>query len=195
MRQRGAGAGRGGRHVDRRGRPRPGDATEPAAAAAEEPGKRRVLIADDDRITRMLVRLLLERDGYEVLEGENGAQAVEIAHREHPDLLIIDLMMPEMDGYQAIEQHSPRRVAGDAAGDGADRRGRPRHRAARARDRRGRLHGQAVRGRRSCCRACGRRSAARSVRWLRKRCSGRPSVVPLDALRRDGGGPACIITA
>ena len=78
--------------------------TEPAAAAGKGPGKRRMLIADDDRITRMLVRLLLERDGYEVFEGENGAHAVELAHRERPDLLIIDLMMPEMDGYRAIEK-------------------------------------------------------------------------------------------
>jgi len=81
-------------------------ATEQTAAtsAKSSSGKRRVLIADDDRITRMLVRLLLEREGYEVLEGENGAHAVELAHREHPDLLIIDLMMPELDGYQAIER-------------------------------------------------------------------------------------------
>ena len=79
-------------------------ATEPSAGAARTAGKRRVLIADDDRITRMLVRLLLERDGYEVLEGENGAHAVELAHRERPDLLIIDLMMPEMDGFGAIER-------------------------------------------------------------------------------------------
>lgn len=73
-------------------------------AGVTKTGKRRVLITDDDRITRMLVRLLLERDGYDVLEGENGAHAVAIAHREHPDLLIIDLMMPEMDGYQALEK-------------------------------------------------------------------------------------------
>jgi type IV pilus assembly protein PilB len=66
--------------------------------------KRRVLIVDDDRITRMLVKLLLEREGYHVLEGENGEQGVEIAHRERPDLLITDLMMPDMDGYQAIER-------------------------------------------------------------------------------------------
>jgi len=66
--------------------------------------KRRVLITDDDRITRMLVKLLLEKEGYEVLEGENGRQAVEIARRERPDLMIIDLLMPEMDGYQAIER-------------------------------------------------------------------------------------------
>jgi DNA-binding response OmpR family regulator len=52
----------------------------------------------------MLVKLLLEKEGYEVLEGENGRQALEIAHRERPDLLIVDLMMPAMDGYQAIER-------------------------------------------------------------------------------------------
>ncbi len=63
-----------------------------------------MLVVDDDRITRMLVKLLLEREGYEVLEGENGRQAVEIANRERPDLLVIDLMMPEMDGYQALEK-------------------------------------------------------------------------------------------
>ena len=72
--------------------------------AAYSGNKKRVLITDDDRITRMLLKLLLEKDGYEVLEGENGRHAVEIAHRERPDLLIIDLMMPEMDGYQAIAQ-------------------------------------------------------------------------------------------
>jgi CheY-like chemotaxis protein len=78
-------------------------AAEPIRGVKDSDG-RRVLIVDDDRITRILVKLLLERDGYQVLEGENGQQAVEIAHREHPDLIIIDLMMPEMDGYQAIEK-------------------------------------------------------------------------------------------
>jgi type II secretory ATPase GspE/PulE/Tfp pilus assembly ATPase PilB-like protein/ActR/RegA family two-component response regulator len=78
-------------------------AAEPIAASRPSDGKR-VLVVDDDRITRMLVKLLLEREGYEVLEGENGSQAIEIANRERPDLLIIDLMMPEMDGYQALEK-------------------------------------------------------------------------------------------
>jgi type IV pilus assembly protein PilB len=73
-------------------------------AAVRKAEKRRVLVVDDDRITRMLVKLLLEREGYEVLEGENGSQAIDIARREHPDLLVIDLMMPEVDGYQAIER-------------------------------------------------------------------------------------------
>ena len=77
-------------------------AAEPAAAKTAGSGKR-VLVVDDDRITRMLVKLLIEKEGYEVLEGENGRQAIDIAHRERPDLLVIDLMMPDMDGYQAIE--------------------------------------------------------------------------------------------
>ncbi len=62
----------------------------------------RVLVVDDDTITRMLVKLLLEREKYEVLEATNGRDAVEIATRERPDLLLIDLNMPEMDGYEAI---------------------------------------------------------------------------------------------
>jgi type II secretory ATPase GspE/PulE/Tfp pilus assembly ATPase PilB-like protein/ActR/RegA family two-component response regulator len=78
-------------------------AAEPITAA-QRSGVKRVLVVDDDRITRMLVKLLLEKEGYEVLEGENGRQALEIAHRERPDLLIVDLMMPAMDGYQAIER-------------------------------------------------------------------------------------------
>lgn len=76
----------------------------PDAVAAARQGGKRVLITDDDRITRMLVKLLLEREGYEVLEGETGQHAVELARRERPDLLVIDLMMPEMDGYQAIDR-------------------------------------------------------------------------------------------
>ena len=62
----------------------------------------RVLIADDEPITRMLVKLLLERQNFEVLEASNGRQAVDIATRERPDLMIVDLNMPEMDGYEAI---------------------------------------------------------------------------------------------
>jgi DNA-binding response OmpR family regulator len=66
--------------------------------------KTRVLVTDDDPLTRMLVKLLLEREAFEVLEAANGRQAVEIALREKPDLLVIDLNMPEVDGYQAIGQ-------------------------------------------------------------------------------------------
>jgi type IV pilus assembly protein PilB len=64
--------------------------------------KLRVLATDDEPITRMLEKLLLEREQFEVLEATNGREAVEIATRERPDLLLIDLNMPEMDGYEAI---------------------------------------------------------------------------------------------
>ncbi len=64
----------------------------------------RVLVTDDEPITRMLVKLLLERENFEVLEAANGQQAVDIATRERPDLLIVDLNMPEMDGYETIQR-------------------------------------------------------------------------------------------
>jgi CheY-like chemotaxis protein len=94
----------------RAGSSEPADATgQPPAAAAPAPvapavGRKRsrILVTDDEPITRMLVKLLLEREHYDVLEATNGDQAVEIALRERPSLLLIDLNMPVMDGYQAI---------------------------------------------------------------------------------------------
>lgn len=67
-------------------------------------GTNKILVADDDRMIRMLVKMLLEREGYEIIEAENGHQAVELATTEHPDLILMDLTMPEMDGYEAIEK-------------------------------------------------------------------------------------------
>jgi CheY-like chemotaxis protein len=64
----------------------------------------RVLVTDDDPINRMLVKLLLEKEQYDVLEAANGRQAIEIAVRERPDLLLVDLNMPELDGYQTISE-------------------------------------------------------------------------------------------
>ncbi len=72
---------------------------QPVEARSE---RSRILVVDDDRIARLAVKLLLEKAGYEVLEGETGAHAVELARRRRPDLLLLDLMMPEMDGYQAL---------------------------------------------------------------------------------------------
>lgn len=66
--------------------------------------QRRVLVAEDESITRMLVKLLLEREQFEVLEASNGQEAVNIAVREHPDLLLLDLNMPTMDGYETIRR-------------------------------------------------------------------------------------------
>ena len=84
-------------------------ADEPAAAEAKpdvgvKRDGRQVLIADDEPITRMLVKILLERDGYSVLEAQTGREALEIAARQRPDLIVMDLNMPQMDGYDAIRQ-------------------------------------------------------------------------------------------
>jgi type IV pilus assembly protein PilB len=83
--------------------PAPDAAPKPAAAAAAAAGRRKVLIADDDRMTRLVLRMMLEKDGYAVIEAESGAIGMEKARLERPDLLMVDLQMPDMDGYQFIE--------------------------------------------------------------------------------------------
>ena len=61
-----------------------------------------VLIVDDEATTRTLVRLLLERDGYRVFEAFNGKHALDIVAAQDVDLFVMDLLMPELDGYGAI---------------------------------------------------------------------------------------------
>ncbi len=59
-----------------------------------------ILVADDDKHTRMLLRAVLEGENYTVSTAENGEQALELLDREHIDLVILDIMMPGMDGYE-----------------------------------------------------------------------------------------------
>ena len=65
--------------------------------------KKKILIADDEVSIRLTVGRLLESD-YIVLEAANGAEAVEIAKGQHPDLILMDLIMPKVDGYTACSQ-------------------------------------------------------------------------------------------
>ena len=60
-----------------------------------------VLIVDDVDDTRYFMRLALEQLGYSVIEAEDGAKAVEIAVRERPDIILMDLSLPVMDGFAA----------------------------------------------------------------------------------------------
>ena len=62
---------------------------------------KRVLIVEDHKIVRRLVGSLFERQGFEVSEAENGAQGVEKAQDTNPDLVILDLTMPVMNGLDA----------------------------------------------------------------------------------------------
>jgi len=71
------------------------------------PGRRvadgfRVLVVDDDRSIRNLLKALLTKAGYACSEAENGRQALELTLTEPPDLMIVDWMMPEMDGIELI---------------------------------------------------------------------------------------------
>lgn len=60
----------------------------------------KILIVDDDIETVRLVGLMLKRKGYETITANNGAQGIELAVSEKPDLIVLDIMMPDMDGYQ-----------------------------------------------------------------------------------------------
>jgi len=64
----------------------------------------KILIVDDDLETLRLVGLMLQRQGYQVVAANNGTQALEVAHSELPDLIVLDVMMPDMDGYQVTRQ-------------------------------------------------------------------------------------------
>lgn len=64
----------------------------------------RVLVADDDPDIRELVRELLRRDGLDVVEVANGREAVRGVHMHSPSVVILDVAMPELDGWQALER-------------------------------------------------------------------------------------------
>ena len=69
-----------------------------------------ILIVEDSKNTARLMNAVLKRAGYEVHEAGNGAEALEIMDKQHIDLIVLDIMMPVMDGYKFTEQM---RAAGD----------------------------------------------------------------------------------
>ena len=69
-----------------------------------------VLVADDDPDILALVRFRLERDGYEVLSAPDGETALDLAMARTPDLAVLDVMMPRLDGYELtrrLREHGP----------------------------------------------------------------------------------------
>ncbi len=69
---------------------------------AELPG--RLLIVDDNKVNRLLLARTIELQGHRTVAAENGRVALELLHREAFDLLLLDIEMPEMDGFQVLEQ-------------------------------------------------------------------------------------------
>jgi CheY-like chemotaxis protein len=62
----------------------------------------RVLIVEDDDDTRLLFRTMLESLGHDVLEADNGRRGIEIALKENPELIVMDIRMPGVDGYLGV---------------------------------------------------------------------------------------------
>jgi len=66
--------------------------------------KSRILVVDDEAEIRRSVRMILEYEGYEVLEASSGPEGVALAERETPDLVFLDIKMPGMDGLDALQR-------------------------------------------------------------------------------------------
>ncbi|MCE1253871.1 MAG: response regulator, partial [Anaerolineae bacterium] len=64
----------------------------------------KILIVDDDLETIRLIGMVLQRQGYQIITATNGNEAINLASREQPNLILLDLMMPDMDGYQVTRQ-------------------------------------------------------------------------------------------
>ncbi len=62
---------------------------------------KKVLIAEDDRVNLMMVKLFLETTGIKIFNANNGDEAVELADKEKPDIILMDIRMPGMDGLDA----------------------------------------------------------------------------------------------
>ena len=64
----------------------------------------KILVVDDDVNIAELLRLYLEKDGFSVVTAENGAKAIELHNRENPDLILLDIMLPIVDGWQVCRE-------------------------------------------------------------------------------------------
>ncbi len=66
--------------------------------------KRRILLVDDEPRIRDSVRMNLEVEGFDVFEADNGQEALDKVRLAMPDLVVLDVMMPEMDGFEALRE-------------------------------------------------------------------------------------------
>ncbi len=66
--------------------------------------KKKILVVDDDRDDLKMLSMILEPEGYDVVTAENGVEALEKVESEDPDLILLDVMMPELDGFAACDK-------------------------------------------------------------------------------------------
>lgn len=65
---------------------------------------KKILAVDDEKHIVRLVQINLEKEGYEVVTASTGREALEQVAAQHPDLIVMDVMMPEMDGFEALKK-------------------------------------------------------------------------------------------
>ena len=65
---------------------------------------KRILVVEDNETNLYLIRFMLEKNGYEVIEAKEGAIGVELAVKEKPDLVIMDVQLPDIDGLEATKR-------------------------------------------------------------------------------------------
>jgi len=66
--------------------------------------RKKILVVDDDKKNRYLVSYLLEKEGFEVVMATNGLEGIEAARKQQMDLIIMDIKMPKMDGYETTRR-------------------------------------------------------------------------------------------
>jgi DNA-binding response OmpR family regulator len=64
----------------------------------------KVLIVEDDVMISSMYKIRLEQEGHIVVTADNGSQGLEVAVRENPDLILLDIMMPQMDGFSLLQE-------------------------------------------------------------------------------------------
>jgi two-component system response regulator VicR len=69
-----------------------------------EKGTKTILCIEDEQEMIDLIRLILNRRGFEIRGANGGKEGLEMIRKEHPDLVLLDLMMPEMDGWEVYQQ-------------------------------------------------------------------------------------------
>ena len=63
-----------------------------------------ILVVDDNRITTKLLRRYLEANGYDATEAYDGVECIEKVQEKHPDAIVLDVMMPRLDGYETVKR-------------------------------------------------------------------------------------------
>lgn len=75
------------------------------AKSSKESMTKTIMVVDDEKRLVSLVESYLNQEGYRVVTAYNGREALSVAKKENPDLIILDIMMPEMDGYEFVETY------------------------------------------------------------------------------------------